>query len=140
MPHLDPDTFAFITELGQNNSREWFEDNRARYDAAKGDFTSFIGVLLMEMEQFDSRVTGMDPRRCIFRIYRDTRFHNIKAPFKNNFGARILVGGSKNLHRRTGYFMNIEPGQCRLSGGAFRPGTGNGCTPFASASPPTAPT
>ena len=121
MPHLDPSTFAFITDLGQNNSREWFEDNRARYDTAKGDFTSFIGVLLMEMEQFDSRVTGMDPRRCIFRIYRDTRFHNIKAPFKTNFGARILVGGSKNLHRRTGYFMNIEPGQCRLSGGAFRP-------------------
>ncbi|NKB60470.1 MAG: TIGR02453 family protein [Alphaproteobacteria bacterium] len=121
MPHLDPNTFSFIADLGQNNSREWFEDNRARYDTARNDFISFIGVLLMEIETFDSRVAGMDPRRCIFRIYRDTRFSNLKTPFKTNFGARILLGGSKNLHQRTGYFMNIEPGNCRLSGGAFRP-------------------
>ncbi len=121
MPHLDPSTFAFITDLGQNNSREWFEENRDRYDAARADFLSFIGVLLMELGTFDPSVEELNPKHCMFRIYRDTRFSENKAPFKNNFGARILVGGSKSLHLRTGYFMNIEPGRCMIGGGAFRP-------------------
>lgn len=121
MAHLDTETFAFIRDLGRNNNREWFEDNRDRYEAARADFLSFIGVWLMEMEAFEPSVAGMDPRRCMFRIYRDTRFSNNKTPFKNNFGARILPGGSKALHIRTGYFLNVQPGLCRISGGAFRP-------------------
>ena len=75
----------------------------------------------MEIEKFDDSVTGMDPRRCMFRIYRDTRFRNNKGPFKSNLGARILPGSSKALHLRTGYYLNVEPGLCRISGGAFRP-------------------
>lgn len=121
MPHLDPVTFDFIRDLRRNNNREWFEDNRNRYEAARADFISFIGVWLMEIERFDDSVIGMDPRRCMFRIYRDTRFSNNKTPFKTNFGARVLPGGSKALHLRTGYFLNVEPGLCRISGGAFRP-------------------
>lgn len=121
MPHLAPGTFDFITDLRLNNNREWFEDNRGRYEDAHADFISFIGVWLMEIEKFDDSVTGMDPRRCMFRIYRDTRFHNNKGPFKANLGARILPGGSKALHLRTGYYLNVEPGLCRISGGAFRP-------------------
>ncbi len=121
MPHLDPGTFDFIADLRQNNNREWFEDNRGRYEDARADFISFVGVWLMEIEKFDDSVTGMDPRRCMFRIYRDTRFHNSKGPFKSNLGARILPGGSKALHLRTGYYLNVEPGLCRISGGAFRP-------------------
>ena len=121
MPHLDTGTFDFIRDLGRNNNREWFEDNRDRYEDARADFLSFIGVWLFEIEKFDDSVTCMDPRRCMFRIYRDTRFSAIKTPFKTNFGARILPGGSKALHLRTGYFLNVEPGLCRISGGAFRP-------------------
>lgn len=121
MPHLDPGTVDFITDLRQNNNREWFEDNRDRYEDARADFISFIGVWLMEIEKFDDSVTGMDPRRCMFRIYRDSRFSNNKTPFKTNLGARILPGGSKALHLRTGYYLNVEPGACRVSGGAFRP-------------------
>ncbi len=121
MPHLDTATFEFIADLRRNNNRDWFEDNRDRYEMARADFNSFIGVWLIEIEKFDDSVTGMDPRRCMFRIYRDTRFSNNKTPFKSNFGARILPGGSKGLHLRTGYYLNVEPGLCRISGGAFRP-------------------
>ena len=121
MPHLNSRTFDFIRDLGLNNNREWFEANRDSYEDAHADFLSFIGVWLFEIEKFDDSVIGIDPRRCMFRIYRDTRFSSIKTPFKTNFGARILPGGSKALHLRTGYFLNVEPGLCRISGGAFRP-------------------
>jgi uncharacterized protein (DUF2461 family) len=29
-----PDTASFLADLAANNSREWFEANRARYEAA----------------------------------------------------------------------------------------------------------
>lgn len=121
MAHLNPDILGFLADLAKNNSREWFADNRARYDAARADFISFIGVLLMEIEDFDPSVAGLDPRKCVFRIYRDIRFSHNKAPYKHNFGARIQQGGATNLHQRAGYYMNVEPGRCFLAGGAFRP-------------------
>lgn len=121
MPHLNPATFEFIADLRRNNNREWFETNRGRYETARADFVSFLGVLIMELGAFDLSVEGLNPKRCVFRINRDTRFSDNKAPYKGNFGARILPGGSKSLHLRTGYFMNIEPGRCLIGGGAFRP-------------------
>ena len=98
MPHLNSRTFDFIRDLGLNNNREWFEANRDSYEDARADFLSFIGVWLFQIEKFDDSVIGIDPRRSVFRIYRDTRFSSVKTPFKTNFGARILPGGSKALH------------------------------------------
>jgi len=123
MAHLHENTRNFLVDLKANNDRQWFDANRARYDEARADFISFIGVLLHEIEKFDPGIAGLEARNCIFRIYRDTRFSRNKTPYKTNFGARILLGGNRNLHQRAGYFMNIEPGNCFLAGGAFRPST-----------------
>ena len=121
MPHLSASTKEFLIDLKANNERPWFEANKPRYEEARADFISLIGILLHEIEKFDPRIGGLDAKRCVFRIYRDTRFSKNKTPYKTNFGARILYGGSRNLHLRAGYFMNIEPGNCFLGGGAFRP-------------------
>ena len=98
MPHLDTATFEFIADLRRNNNRDWFEDNRDRYEMARADFNSFIGVWLIEIEKFDDSVTGMDPRRCMFRIYRDTRFsttrrrsNRISAPASCRAAARACI-------------------------------------------------
>jgi len=123
MPHLNDDTRQFLIDLKENNNRDWFADNRARYEEARTDFISFVGILLHEIEVFDPRVAGLDAKRCTFRINRDTRFSKDKTPYKVSFGAHMLEGGSKNLHCRAGYFISVEPGNCILAGGAFRPPT-----------------
>ncbi len=121
MAHLDPKTGRFLTDLKRNNDRAWFQDNKDRYDAARADFESFIGALLPQIEAFDPNVAGLEPKKCIFRIYRDTRFSKDKTPYKTNFGAHMLMGGSKNVHQRAGYYIQIEPGNCFLAGGAHQP-------------------
>jgi uncharacterized protein (DUF2461 family) len=38
-----PELFEFLQELGQNNTREWFNGNKARYeDDVRGPVLSFI--------------------------------------------------------------------------------------------------
>ena len=43
---FDADTVQFLTDLSQNNDRDWFEANRARYEA----------VALSPSKQFVHRV------------------------------------------------------------------------------------
>jgi uncharacterized protein (TIGR02453 family) len=124
MPHLRESTKQFLIDLKAHNERPWFDANRPRYEEARADFISLIGILLHEIEKFDPGIAGQEAKKSVFRIYRDTRFSKNKTPYKTNFGAHILYGGGGNLHRRAGYFMNIEPGNCFLAGGAFRPSAG----------------
>ncbi len=42
MSHIQKSTFDFLTELKANNSREWFADNRAKYEAALADVRNFL--------------------------------------------------------------------------------------------------
>ncbi len=121
MPHLRESTRQFLIDLAANNGRQWFDANRLHYEEARADFISLIGILLHEIEKFDPSLAGQEAKNSVFRIYRDTRFSKNKTPYKTNFGAHMLHGGSRNLHQRAGYFMNIEPGNCFLAGGAFRP-------------------
>ena len=121
MTHLDPQTGKFLADLKRNNDRGWFQDNKPRFEAARADIESFVGALLPRIERFDPNVAGLDPKKCVFRIYRDTRFSKDKTPYKTNFGAHMLMGGSRNVHRRAGYYIQIEPGNCFLAGGAHQP-------------------
>ncbi|MDD3871915.1 MAG: DUF2461 domain-containing protein [Bacteroidales bacterium] len=90
----------FLSELEQNNNRDWFEQNRAAYEEARSLFEGFIAEVLSSLSRIDSRLRALTPKQVIFRIYRDTRFAHDKTPYKNNFGAHLSRGG-----RNTG-----EPG------------------------------
>ncbi len=96
MSHIQKSTFDFLTELKANNSREWFADNRAKYEAALADVRNFLTDLIAALSEFDPKInTSIQASKCLFRIYRDTRFSNDKTPYKSWFGAGISVDGRK---------------------------------------------
>lgn len=119
MPHLDPDILKFLGQLKKNNSRDWFEDNKPRYKAAQENLIDFVDKSLNELIKFDKSLIGVEPKKCVFRIYRDVRFSKNKDPYKTNLGAHI-AGGSK-MQPRAGYYLHIEPGACMIAGGAYLP-------------------
>ena len=116
---LSKHTFAFLQDLEANNNREWFHANKARYDAAKNDFAGFVTVLINRLAQFDDELSGTRADECLFRIFRDVRFSKNKAPYKTNFGAYMAPGGRKAM--LPGYYIHVDPQQCFLAGGAYRP-------------------
>ncbi|MBY0424936.1 MAG: DUF2461 domain-containing protein, partial [Cytophagales bacterium] len=38
--------FDFLKDLKDNNNREWFQSQKARYDKAKAEYLVFIGHVL----------------------------------------------------------------------------------------------
>lgn len=75
-------TLDFLTDLSQNNNRDWFAEHKADYQRLVQEPTRQLAAALQrEMEDFDPFLQT-DPKRVCSRIYRDTRFSNDKTPYK----------------------------------------------------------
>lgn len=118
---LKPETLTFVSNLKSNNSKLWFDENRAAYEAARADFLRLVGETLAGLEQTDMEIgaSHLQPKSCVFRINRDVRFSTDKSPYKTNFGAWFNAGGKNS--RSAGYYLNIEPGNAFVAGGMYMP-------------------
>lgn len=80
------ETFKFLFELGFNNNKSWFEENKQRYqDHVIEPFRRFVtdmsGFMLSIDPDFETRpAIG----KTISRIYRDVRFSKNKNPYRTN--------------------------------------------------------
>jgi len=110
---------SFLTQLEENNTREWFNDNKAVYEEARSHFESFINLLIVKIKEFDPEIDVNGAKECVFRIYKDVRFSKDKSPYKTNMGAYIAKGGRKS--ELAGYYMHIEPEGSFAGGGIYCP-------------------
>jgi uncharacterized protein (TIGR02453 family) len=116
--YLSP-ILAFLTELEHNNRREWFEEHRAAYEAARERFEVFVGEVIDHLRAFED-LGPLSPRDCIMRIYRDVRFSRDKSPYRANMGASIARGGRHSA--RLPYYLHLAPGGGSfLAGGLYMP-------------------
>ncbi|HKI89813.1 MAG TPA: DUF2461 domain-containing protein [Draconibacterium sp.] len=109
----------FLQDLSQNNNKEWFHVNRNRYEKSRDTMLFVTEVLINEIRKFDTEISVMNPKDCMFRIFRDVRFSNDKRPYKTNFGIFIAKGGRKSMY--AGYYLHIEPGTSFAGGGIYMP-------------------
>jgi uncharacterized protein (TIGR02453 family) len=116
---LHASTLAFLRDLNQHNNRDWFQENRKRYDAAKKDFEGLIGTLLPRISALQE-LGNTQVKDCIFRINRDVRFSANKNPYKSHLSAAIGPGGRKS--GRIDYYLHIQPGgESFLGAGMWNP-------------------
>lgn len=113
------DIYEFLKDLQCNNNREWFNVNRQRYESTKKDFEGVAQELISCLSMHDANINFLNPKDCIYRIYRDVRFSNNKSPYKTNYGTFIVPGGRKSGN--AGYYLHIEPGNSFLGGGVYHP-------------------
>jgi len=116
---IDASTLDFLRDLADNNDREWFQAHRARFDTAQDNATALAGYLIGRAGKFDDEIADLDPRSCLFRIYRDVRFAKDKSPYKTNLGSYISPGGRKSSV--PGYYLHIQPGRSFIAGGKHVP-------------------
>ena len=110
---------SFLSDLKNNNNREWFDLNRDRYLKAKTLFEEKVNLMIGEISHFDPSIGMPAAKDSIFRIFRDVRFSKDKLPYKTNFGAFVANGGRKTA--RAGYYIHIEPGASMVGGGIYMP-------------------
>src|SRR5438309_233854 len=93
-------TLRFFHELARNNAKPWFEAHRADYEGqVREPMRALIEEMDVRLARFAPEITG-DPKRSMFRIYRDIRFSKDKSPYKTHAAARWLRYQSFTAGRR----------------------------------------
>ena len=112
-------TLDFLSDLAKHNKKEWMDDNKKRYNEAKGYVIELVAEVIAQASVFDKSLIGLEPKKTLFRINRDIRFSKNKDPYKTNFGAAIVDGGRKS--GKPGYYLHIMPSENRIGGGLYQP-------------------
>lgn len=116
---LHASTLEFLTDLKANNNRDWFLDNKKRYESFKQDYHHLIGLILEKLKQSDASLSLVEVKNCAFRINRDIRFSKDKTPYKTHIAIGISADGKKN--QKASYYVHIEQDACFVGGGIYCP-------------------
>src|SRR5262249_30149423 len=113
--------------LARNNRREWFEQHRAEYEV------EILAPLRGLVEEMDVRLATIapelvgNPRRSIFRIYRDVRFSADKSPYKTNAACHFYHqdaghgAGQDGERAGAGLYFQLADRDCFVAGGIWMP-------------------
>ena len=116
---LSKETIQFLDDLKANNNRDWFLENKKRYEAFKKDYQQLVADLLDVMKPLDPSLEMLEVKNCMFRINRDIRFSKDKTPYKSHLGI-WLSSGAKDQNR-SGYYIHLEKGASFIAGGLYCP-------------------
>ena len=113
MQVIPKNTISFLKELKLNNNREWFNENKDRFNSIK------LGVKEFAYEVNESLKNSDDIERLkIFRIYRDLRFSKDKTPYKKNIG---MAFHRAKPELRGGYYLEISADESFVAVGFWNP-------------------
>lgn len=105
---------AFLTALRDNNSREWFADNKKTYETAlKKPAEAFSALMADELE----RLTGAPVKAKIFRINRDIRFSKDKSPYNAHLHLSWTASGAGE--GAPAFMFGLSPDYLTAGCGAF---------------------
>jgi uncharacterized protein (TIGR02453 family) len=111
----------FLNKLKKNNNRTWFQAHKETYEErVKFPMQCLIATLAHKMMD-DAPEIEFNPKKSIFRIYRDVRFSKNKAPYKTNIAASFEFRGWKSPVETPGLYVGIEPGEIFIGGGVYMP-------------------
>ncbi|WP_426483948.1 DUF2461 domain-containing protein [Flavobacterium sp. 2] len=116
---LAKESLQFLDDLKKNNNREWFQENKKRYEVFKKDYHQLVSDFLDAMKPLDPSLELLEVKNCTFRINRDIRFSKDKSPYKAHLGV-WMSSGIRGLNR-AGYYVHIEKGASFIAGGFYSP-------------------
>jgi uncharacterized protein (TIGR02453 family) len=118
-PGFRPVAFQFLRELSDHNDPDWFRPRKAVYDTeVLAPLRHLVAAVGAALEEAGVPLVG-DPRRGIFRIYRDVRFSPDKRLYKTHAGAVLTRSGGK---RDPGLlYLHVAPGESMVAAGFWHP-------------------
>lgn len=116
---LTKESLQFLDDLKKNNNRDWFQENKKRYEIFKKDYHQLVSDFLDVMKLLDPSLELLEIKNCTFRINRDIRFSKDKSPYKAHLGV-WMSAGTKGANR-AGYYVHIEKGASFIAGGFYSP-------------------
>ncbi len=119
-PGFPPEMPRFFRSLKRNNKREWFQPRKHLYEQhVKEPMLELVAALNAELAKFAPAFVT-DPKKAVFRIYRDTRFSHDKTPYKTHVAASFSRRGSERLHLG-GFYFSVSHETVEIAGGIYHP-------------------
>jgi uncharacterized protein (TIGR02453 family) len=115
-------TLSFLRSLKRNNKREWFHGRRDQFEEhCRGPMTAVVERLAVDLGRAAPELL-IDPKKSLFRQFRDTRFSEDKTPLKTNIAATFP---HRQLGRMNGagLYFEVAPGWVWIGGGMYAPET-----------------
>ena len=120
--HFSPKALSFLRALKRNNDREWFRARKDQYELLlRGPMIELIERLAGDFRAFAPDLVA-NPKTSLYRIYRDTRFSESKAPLKTHVAASFPWRGLAK-HQGAGLYLEVAPGWVWVGGGMYAPET-----------------
>ena len=118
-PGFRPAALGFFNELRDNNDPVWFKPRKAVYETeVLAPFRQLIVAVAAALQDAGVPLVG-DPRRAIFRIYRDVRFSPDKRLYKTHAGAVLTRSGGKGDPGLL--YIHLAPGESMIAAGFWHP-------------------
>ena len=115
-----PALLQYLQGLAENNNKAWFVMNKPSYDILREEFVALVGEVIRKSAAFDPPLAAVDPKKAVFRIYRDVRFSHDKTPYKTHFSAAISADGKKSQGPM--YYFHIgADGELFTAAGCYLP-------------------
>lgn len=118
---IPADALAFLRELVENNTKEWFAANKKRYEASVRDPSrAVVAAVNQGLESLAPANVSDKPHKPLSRINRDIRFSKDKTPYNT----RVWAGYHNHTRPKgagAGYFFGYSPESVGIGCGVWAP-------------------
>jgi uncharacterized protein (TIGR02453 family) len=116
-----PEAITFLKGLEKHNTRDWFQPRKEIFDTKlKEPMLAFVETINAEVLKFaPEHIT--EPKKSVYRIYRDTRFSKDKTPYKTHLGA-IFPRRGLGKDAAAGFYFHVSSKHVGVACGAYGPG------------------
>jgi uncharacterized protein (TIGR02453 family) len=116
------EALEFLRDLKLNNNRDWFQPRKQIYDEkVRGPMLELVAALGDEIAGFAPELVT-DPKKAVYRLYRDVRFSADKSPYKTHIAAVFSPRGLEK-HSGAGMYFHISVDEVLVGGGIYAPGS-----------------
>ncbi len=111
----------FFKKLRKKNTREWFEAHKDDYlTQCRAPMEEFVVEVNQALAKFAPEHIA-EPKKAIYRIYRDTRFSANKTPYKTHIAAYFpRTGMDKNVG--AGFYFTVSDEKMEIAAGVHMAG------------------
>ncbi|PRX54860.1 DUF2461 domain-containing protein [Flagellimonas meridianipacifica] len=109
--------YSFLRDLKNNNSKEWMDANKGRYQKAKNLWLKEIELILERLSKHNSFFSQFQPKQTIMRINNNRMFHPDKPVYKDYFACspNVKTNPIAHIHITAGLSWSF------LEGGLWAP-------------------
>ena len=119
-PRFTSELLKFLQGLKRNNRRDWFNARREAYEThVRQPMLAVIGRLSDDLRDFAPEIVASQ-KTSMYRIYRDVRFSENKAPYKTHVAASFPTRGLPR-HEGAGLYFHLSPDEIWVGGGMYAP-------------------